>query len=581
MLDPYSISNALTYCDSAYYLLSLEIKLFSSSVNLISRFTTQVGTLNDLHIIKEISMPLLISISPIVLVILGVVALNKPAKNVSLAVAIYTVLLGIFYFNATTPEVMEQTKIGIIEGAKMVYMIWAAFTVLQMLIHTGAMDKIKDVIADFTIDRRKQVVIIAFCFVGFLEGVAGAGTPAAIAAPFLVALGFGALEAASAALIFDGIAASLGAAGLTTIGGFSPFLENPGPEAVSTILTGVIPFVEGTTNSAIQVQDTITNLAMVTGALHFFGALIAPVLVIGILFGRKALDREFTIFGLIVGFTYGLTLIVVATFVGAEFPTILAGLTSFIVSVLYIHFFNRDFTPPVEYQFVPKTEFSNNQLTAVQSLATYMILLILLPLVRFFAPPVVFKYGFAIWIGTTIFVVAFLGSLVLKSTRYLPKYILESLQNVIPALVAMSALLVMANLMKTTGMLSTIAKFLASIAGVVYPALAVMIGSLGSFITGTTTGSNIMFAPMHFEAATILGITAPVLWAAQNAGGALGNMICTNNVVAVCATVDMKNQEGQVMRQVFKPIVTFWILYGGLALLYAYVIWPNLPIILQ
>src|SRR3712207_5793298 len=110
-------------------------------------------------------------------------------------------------------------------------MIWAAFLILNMLIHTGAMDRIKEIIAELTLDRRKQIIIVAFCFGGFLEGVAGAGTPAAVAGPFLMALGLPALEAATAALIFNGIAAALGAAGLTTIGGFSPFLSTQGAEA--------------------------------------------------------------------------------------------------------------------------------------------------------------------------------------------------------------------------------------------------------------------------------------------------------------------------------------------------------------
>ncbi|WP_261791143.1 L-lactate permease, partial [Fusobacterium necrophorum] len=37
------------------------------------------------------------------------------------------------------------------------------------------MDRIKEIIAELTLDRRKQIIIVAFCFGGFLEGVAGAG----------------------------------------------------------------------------------------------------------------------------------------------------------------------------------------------------------------------------------------------------------------------------------------------------------------------------------------------------------------------------------------------------------------------
>lgn len=138
----------------------------------------------------------------------------------------------------------------------------------------------------------------------------------------------------------------------------------------------------------------------------------------------------------------------------------------------------------------------------------------------------------------------------------------------------MASLVALSNLMKTSGMLSVIATVIADLLGPVYPAIAVIIGSLGSFVAGTTTGSNILFAPMHYEACTILGFNIPLVFAAQSAGGALGNMICTNNVVAVCATVGFKGEEGTIMRKVFKPICILWLLYCLLALLYAYVLFP-------
>ena len=142
-------------------------------------------------------------------------------------------------------------------------------------------------------------------------------------------------------------------------------------------------------------------------------------------------------------------------------------------------------------------------------------------------------------------------------------------------------LLAMANLMKVTGMLTIIATALAELTGKLYPAFAVIIGSLGSFVAGTTTGSNIMFSALHAKACMILSLSIPVVFAAQSAGGALGNMICTNNVVAVCTTVGLKNSEGIVMRKVFKPICILWILYAILSLIYVYILLPNLPVVLK
>lgn len=165
-------------------------------------------------------LQLFMAISPILIVMIGIVGLKKPATIVSAIALIYTIFVTMFYgnFKLENDVLFSETTKGIIEGAKMVFMIWSAFLILNMLINTGAMDKIKEIIANLTLDKRKQFIIIAFCFGEFLEGVAGSGTPAAIAAPFLVALGIPPVFAIIGALAFNGIAASLGAAGLTTIG---------------------------------------------------------------------------------------------------------------------------------------------------------------------------------------------------------------------------------------------------------------------------------------------------------------------------------------------------------------------------
>ena len=104
---------------------------------------------------------------------------------------------------------------------------------------------------------------------------------------------------------------------------------------------------------------------------------------------------------------------------------------------------------------------------------------------------------------------------------------------------------------------------------------AVLIGASGSFVTGTGLGSNIMFAPMHVNACSMLDINPVTVFAGQNAGGSLGNMVCPNNVVAACATVDIIGREGEVMR---KGIVVFGILlleYMILAMIYTHILFPN------
>ena len=106
-------------------------------------------------------------------------------------------------------------------------------------------------------------------------------------------------------------------------------------------------------------------------------------------------------------------------------------------------------------------------------------------------------------------------------------------------------------------------------------AAAVLIGSSGSFITGTGLGSNIMFADMHMQAAEALGMNPITIFAGQNAGASLGNLICPNNTVAACATVDAVGQENKVMKRTLPAFAIILVIYMVLTMLYTCVLFPN------
>lgn len=144
-------------------------------------------------------------------------------------------------------------------------------------------------------------------------------------------------------------------------------------------------------------------------------------------------------------------------------------------------------------------------------------------------------------------------------------------------MITMGSLLIMAYIMQSenTGMMSLIAGAIAGVAQFAYPAAAVIIGGLGSFITGTGLGSNIMFAGMHMEAAAALGMNPITVFAGQNAAASLGNLICPNNTVAACATVGEIGHENKVMKKTLVAFAVLIVLYMILAMLYTLVIFPN------
>jgi len=79
---------------------------------------------------------------------------------------------------------------------------------------------------------------------------------------------------------------------------------------------------------------------------------------------------------------------------------------------------------------------------------------------------------------------------------------------------------------------------------------------------------------MHVDAAEMLGLNPVVVFAGQNAGGSLGNMVCPNNVVSACATVNIIGQEGEVLRRSIAVFSVLLLMYMCLGMVYAHILFP-------
>lgn len=468
----------------------------------------------------------LMALSPIVVVLVGILGFKKSAKTVSPIALAWTLILAFTYFNLDGLTFAENVKVldplvwkGIKEGLKIVLMVFGAFTILNLLRETGAIEDVKATIAQISDDRRVQVVIIGMMLPIFLEGAAGAGAPAAIAAPFLVAL-------------VD--------AGLATVA---------------------------------------QNAAMV-GRFHMFGVLVIPFVMVGMAFGKKGY-KGILPYLTFAGVSTCLTMFVLSNFVGAEVTSMGTGLISILLSVAYVKLVGVK--TPDEF----RNESANHQrkYSSFKAMSPYVYMLVLLPLIRYGFPAVVENgfaimctFGYIFWVDLVILVCGILGALTLGVDFKTYKAVCKrTASGVLPVLITMGSLLIVAYIMQSssTGMMNLLASDIAAVVGRFYPAAAVLIGSSGAFITGTGLGSNIMFAQMHIDAAASLGMNPITIFAGQNAGASLGNLICPNNTVAACATVDQVGNESEVMKKTFKAFAIILVLYMVLAMLYTCVLFPN------
>ena len=449
------------------------------------------------------------ALSPILVVLVGILAFHQSAKKVAPVALVWTLVLAFTYFNVTGATFKENVAMydplvwkGLKEGLKIVLMVFGAFVILNLLRETGAIEDVKSTIARISDDRRVQVVII----------------------------------------------------GLTTINGGAALVD----AGVSTVAL---------------------NSAMV-GRFHMFGVLIIPFIMVWMAYGKKGF-KGILPYLTFAGVSTCLVMFVLSNFVGAEVTSMGTGLISILLSVAYVKLVGVK-TPD---KFRNKEEARARKYSSFQAMSPYIYMLVLLPLVRYGFPAVVpngfavmCTFGYIFWVDLVILVCGMLGAATLGVSRKTYSAVCKrTVGHVAPVLVTMGSLLVVAYIMQSpsTGMMNLLASDIASVVGKFYPAAAVLIGSSGAFITGTGLGSNIMFADMHLQAAEALSMNPITIFAGQNAGASLGNLICPNNTVAACATVDQIGNESDVMKKTLKAFAIILCMYMVLAMLYTCVLFPN------
>ncbi|MDR2179830.1 MAG: L-lactate permease [Synergistaceae bacterium] len=494
----------------------------------------------------------LLAALPITVILVGMAGFDLPSKILAPICWIIAFATSLIFFAAPTFDVSKlfSTSIaGVLDGVRIVWLIFTAFVTLQIMIRSGSMDQIKRGLAGVTLDKRLVVVLLALPFGTFIEGASGAGTPAALAAPFLVALGMNPVVAAGACLIGNSAPVSWGGAGVTTVMGAGQYVD----------------FVEA---------------SIMTGRMACFEYVVLPFLMLVFVFGLKSLKgiwKELVVLGVLMGIVnFAISNLLLPV---TELTSLLGGFVDTILYCVYLKMRKEDLTSiPQEYRLSSDAGGSKQSLKELcVALSPYVLLCTGLVVVRLSVPlPLLIGFGggYTVWVGCVILVCAFIAAAYLRQLSSIVSAMWDSFLKVIPALLAMSFLLAMVNCMKMSGQISTLAKTLSAAAGVVYPIAAVLIGQVGGFITGTNLGSNLMFNPLHIEAAKNLGLNAMVLVAAQNTGGAIGNMICPNNVIAVCACVGILGREGEVLRKTLMPSVLLLFFLGALAMAYTYWVFP-------
>lgn len=526
-------------------------------------------------------MSIFLSVLPIVVLIWMMTKKKSVPSHIALPfTALFVYLIHLFYFKTDfitvnagiiTGALATLTPITVIAGAVL-------FNRFQQL--SGCQDVINKWLTSITPNPIAQFMIIGFAFAFMIEGASGFGTPAAIAAPILIGLGYQPLKVVIAVLVFNSVPVSFGAVGTPTWFGF-------GSLGLS--------------------EDMILEVGMKASIVHLIAGLIVPAMALTFVFKFSEV-RKNIVFIIISVFSCALPMALLAT-KNFEFPSLIGGTIGFLTSV-----------------FIAKTGFglskdtvNENSKVKAGNVSFKQVFMALLPTIVLVLTLVVTRVkelgikgilrtsevlfetdlGFAKLSVSKAFKVSLLNIFGTKEKEayelmYAPALIpfffvvfllvafypsmkgnvglmlKDVLRQIKLPFLALLGGVIMVKFMLLGGdkaMVKIIGLALADATGSYWTLFASYLGSVGAFFSGSNTISNLIFGGVQQSIAESTGLSVGTILALQSVGGAMGNMTCINNIIAACTVSGISNQEGYIMKRTAIPMVTYGIIAAIVALL--------------
>jgi lactate permease len=558
----------------------------------------------------------LLAFVPLVLAGVLLIGFRLPARVAMPAVFVVTALIALLAWEMTFTRVLASTFQGLILTVAILWIIFGAILLLNTLKHSGGIKAIRNGFSGISPDRRVQAIIVAWLFGCFIEGASGFGTPAAVAAPLMVALGFPALAAVVVGMMIQSTPVSFGAVGTPIVVGVTGGIDRSG--ITETLEDGGYTWLEYF--HLISAEVAITH-----GIIGVLMPLIMVVIMVKFFGANKSWKEGLSIapFAIFAGIAFVVPYMLAGALLGPEFPSMIGAMVGLAIVVpaarrgFLIPKDTWDFPESSSWpdEWIGKLEIKLDKVSGKSPLSTFMgwlpyVLLAVFLVISRTVEPVKqalnsFSFGWTNILGESgisgtleplylpggilLMVVAVTYFLHRMNRRELSEAFSESTRTIFGAGFVLIFTIPMVRILINSGvnaadlvsMPVAMAQFVADGVGDIYPFFAPAVGGLGAFIAGSNTVSNLMLADFQFNVAEQLGISTAMMVSLQAVGAAAGNMIAIHNVVAASATVGLLGREGTTIRKTILPTLYYLVFAGIIGLVAFYVIGITDPLLLS
>lgn len=531
-----------------------------------------------------------LAIAPILVLIISIAGFKK-SVIFSAALALMSVLFTSWLWGTDLPSVLGASVRGFFVASEIILIVFSALIIVEVIKRQGLFEPIKDMIARISSDYRAQAIIICFALVYFIEGVAGFGTPAIVAVPLLMTLGFKPLHAVALSLIGDTIPVSFGAIGLPITFGVGSVLESITPQ------------------SGEITAQVITQVAWLNVVASVLLALLIVAVAVILNKGRIKHIAEYVPFAIVSGLVVSGFALLTALFIGPELPSVIGGVFGvFVIGLLARHNF---LLPPPSAEMSLSAPASTRDNTSASSknssgstvgvlwraLYPYLLLIGLLVITRLpyfsigeyfrkvalrsdslLGSTVQYSYEPFYAAASILFLVAMLS--IFFSRKYIANrkelfgHVAQKVKRpylaLILVLVFVQIFIFSSEGIQGISMPAVIAASISDLTGNLWPFFAPFIGALGSFLSGSATVSNLIFSGLSYDIAVSSNLSAVHLLSVQTIGASVGNMIALHNIVAALAIAGLsESQAHEVIKANALPALILLICIGSIAMFIA------------
>lgn len=513
------------------------------------------------------------AVCPILILFLAMSVFHMKTHHAAF-LGIICALIASIIVGQSTPSiaVMDVCK-GAFSALNILIVIWPAVFLYEMLEFADIFKSIRAMIEKKTQDQLVVILLICWMFSSFLQGITGFGVPVAVCAPLLIAVGVSPLWAVMITL--------LGHAWANTYGTFA--------------LAWDALIAQSETTAVFQTE--------VLAGILLWCVNIAGALLICWFYGRQKAIRHMLPFILIISVIHGggqmLTSFVNST-IAAFVPTTLALVVGW--AMLSFGLYTKPWK--LDSRIMVKTGQASSSGNAKNS--GYAIfpfaLLALVSVVVLLIPPVHDAlYGFVIQLsfpevstgrGFTVAATSSYGAIHLLThagfvllitvtvtyVLYLKKQILRkdqfsgicqaTVKKLVPTSLGILFLVIMAQILKGSGLMEIVAKGVTAVTGTFYGAAVPFVGLLGAFVTSSNTSANILLGSFQKTAADLIAANEAAILAAQTTGGAIGTVVGPSTILLGTTTAGCQGKEGDVLRFMLPIVAVEAIITGIIAFIF-------------